>query len=110
MRLPWQFEPEHGGQLRANFSNHSRLCDSIVTLELAVHPLPSTELVVELCEGATYKGVVFQADTLLLETLASQWTGCDSSIHTQIKVWPKPKAVWQLANVGERRLRAFGFQ
>ncbi|MBK8566813.1 MAG: gliding motility-associated C-terminal domain-containing protein [Saprospiraceae bacterium] len=48
-------------------------------------------IAIELCEGAIYKGNAYQNDTLLMETVASELTGCDSIIQTSIKVWPNAK-------------------
>jgi gliding motility-associated-like protein len=67
-------------------------CDSLVTLELSIHPSITTQLYVELCEGAAYKGTTYQSDTQLVETFSSQLTGCDSILQTTIKVWKNAKA------------------
>ncbi|MCC6726766.1 MAG: gliding motility-associated C-terminal domain-containing protein, partial [Saprospiraceae bacterium] len=67
-------------------------CDSVVTLNLGVHPIPMEDIEVELCEGTTYKGIAYPNDTLVIETFTSQWTGCDSILKTSIKVWPRAEA------------------
>ncbi len=66
-------------------------CDSVVVLELSLHPISFTDVAIELCEGAIYKGTAYQKDTMLVETVAAELTGCDSIIRTSIKVWPNAK-------------------
>ncbi len=66
-------------------------CDSTVTLNLGIYPISLTELSIELCEGAFYKGIALQSDTILFENFPSQVTGCDSIIQTNVKVWPNKK-------------------
>ncbi len=63
-------------------------CDSVVTLQLEVLPSLSSQLSMTICEGAFYKGVSYQNDTLLEETLASMVSGCDSIVWTQLTVLP----------------------
>jgi gliding motility-associated-like protein len=71
-------------------------CDSMVVLELSIQPSMLTQVQVELCEGAAYKGITYHSDTQLLETFESQLTGCDSVVQTSIKVWPKAKGELEL--------------
>ncbi|MBI1225466.1 MAG: hypothetical protein GC192_09550 [Bacteroidetes bacterium] len=63
-------------------------CDSLVTLQLQVWPILSTDVLAETCEGVAFKGHFYEASTILLDTLSSVVTGCDSIVHTHLTVWP----------------------
>ncbi len=58
-------------------------CDSVVIYDLTVHPNFEETLIVDLCEGSPYQGVVFPNDTILVDSLQSVW-GCDSILITEI--------------------------
>lgn len=71
-------------------------CDSIVNLELTVHPLYITNLNEVICSGENYTfpdGTTetnITANTSHISNLVSQVTGCDSTITTNITVNPVP--------------------
>jgi hypothetical protein len=60
-------------------------CDSIVTLQLTVHPSYNNVQTITLCEGESYEiaGTVYTSSTTILETLQSEF-GCDSLITTEL--------------------------
>ncbi|MEO0726318.1 MAG: gliding motility-associated C-terminal domain-containing protein [Bacteroidota bacterium] len=65
-------------------------CDSIVNLDLIVHPLPLTELVAEICDGEVYNigGVDYSITGMHQEVIPSLVTGCDSTITLDLTVHP----------------------
>ncbi|MCF8244407.1 MAG: gliding motility-associated C-terminal domain-containing protein [Saprospiraceae bacterium] len=63
-------------------------CDSLVTLQLQVFPIQTTDIFAEICEGEAFGGVFYQQNTLLVDTLTSSATGCDSIVRTHLTVWP----------------------
>ncbi|HMQ48847.1 MAG TPA: hypothetical protein PKA00_03335, partial [Saprospiraceae bacterium] len=74
-------------------------CDSIVTLNLTVHPIPQTTLVAEICDGESF-GVGTSSYTIsgqFVDTLTSLVTGCDSIVTLQLTV----KAILQTTLVEE---------
>ncbi len=64
-------------------------CDSTVTLDLEALPVFTTDIFPEICEGESFGGAFYQQDVLLLDTLTSSVSGCDSIVRTHLKVWPK---------------------
>jgi hypothetical protein len=60
-------------------------CDSIVTLQLTVHPSFNNVQTITLCEGESYEiaGTVYTISTTISETLQSEF-GCDSLITTEL--------------------------
>ncbi|MCB0596899.1 MAG: hypothetical protein KDD28_22635, partial [Phaeodactylibacter sp.] len=67
-------------------------CDSIVTLDLTVHPIPMTALAEEICDGEIYE--VGDSDYTVSGTyqdvLISVVTGCDSIVGLDLTVHPIP--------------------
>lgn len=65
-------------------------CDSIVNLDLVVHPLPVTNLSAEICEGEVYNigGVDYSTTGMHQEVIPSVLTGCDSTIVLDLIVNP----------------------
>lgn len=65
-------------------------CDSIVNLDLIVHPLPVTNLTAEICEGEVYNigGVDYNSTGMHTEVVPSLLTGCDSTIVLDLTVNP----------------------
>lgn len=66
-------------------------CDSLVTMDLVVYPIQTTDVFVEICEGEAFKGQTFTQSNLLVDTLSAVLTGCDSIVLTHLTVWPKKK-------------------
>mgnify|MGYP000075835260 CR=1 FL=1 len=65
-------------------------CDSIVTLNLTVHPTLFTELTQEICDGESF-GVgtsTYTTSGIFVDTLSSMVTGCDSIITLDLTVHP----------------------
>jgi gliding motility-associated-like protein len=64
-------------------------CDSIVTLNLTVHPIERTSLQAEICDGEVFnfEGTDLTVSGTYLDTLASQF-GCDSIITLDLVVNP----------------------
>jgi gliding motility-associated-like protein len=56
-------------------------CDSIITLELEIHPAERTELIVEICEGEEleYQGLKLTESMVRNDTFTSN-SGCDSIV------------------------------
>ncbi|MCB0571052.1 MAG: gliding motility-associated C-terminal domain-containing protein [Phaeodactylibacter sp.] len=69
-------------------------CDSIVTLDLTVHPIPQTDLVEEICQGETFPvgGSVYTTTGQYQDVLSSVVTGCDSIVNLALMVHPIPVA------------------
>ncbi len=67
-------------------------CDSIVTLDLTVHPIPETELVREICDGESFQvgNSVYTVSGNYQDVLASVVTGCDSIVNLALTVHPIP--------------------
>ncbi|WP_425422473.1 gliding motility-associated C-terminal domain-containing protein [Phaeodactylibacter xiamenensis] len=67
-------------------------CDSIVTLDLTVHPTLFTDLTEEICDGETYTVGTSDYTTSgnYVDTLSSVVTGCDSIITLDLTVYPIP--------------------
>ncbi len=67
-------------------------CDSIVTLDLTVHPTLFTELAEEICDGETYSvGTSSYTESgIFVDTLSSLVTGCDSIVTLDLTVHPIP--------------------
>ena len=67
-------------------------CDSIVTLDLTVHPTLFTDLTEEICDGETYAVGTSDYTTSgnYVDTLSSVVTGCDSIITLDLTVYPIP--------------------
>eukprot|EP00903_Cladosiphon_okamuranus_P000359 g357.t1 len=65
-------------------------CDSIVNLDLIVHPLPVTTIAAEICEGEVYTigGVDYNTTGMHEEVVLSMVTGCDSTIMLDLTVHP----------------------
>ena len=65
-------------------------CDSIVNLDLIVHPLPLTALTAEICEGEVFNigGVDYSTTGMHQEVIPSLVTGCDSTITLDLTVHP----------------------
>jgi gliding motility-associated-like protein len=67
-------------------------CDSIVTLNLTVHPTLSTALTQEICDGESF-GVgasTYTTSGTYIDTLSSVITGCDSIVTLDLTVFPIP--------------------
>ncbi len=64
-------------------------CDSIVELDLVVHPPEDTNLVANICEGESFTvgGTVYETQGLYTETLQSA-AGCDSLVELDLTVHP----------------------
>ncbi len=64
-------------------------CDSIVTLELFVHPVKSTDLTEEICEGDSYhfNGRNLDSSDVYVDTLLTIH-GCDSIVTLDLTVHP----------------------
>lgn len=67
-------------------------CDSIVTLNLTVHPIPQTNLVQSICDGETYTVGTsnYTVSGNYQNTLTSLVTGCDSIVNLNLTVIPIP--------------------
>ncbi|NRA52154.1 MAG: SprB repeat-containing protein, partial [Phaeodactylibacter sp.] len=67
-------------------------CDSIVTLDLTVHPTLFTNLTEEICDGETYTVGTsnYTVSGAYVDTLSSVVTGCDSIISLDLTVHPIP--------------------
>jgi gliding motility-associated-like protein len=68
-------------------------CDSIVTLDLTVHPIPMTTLTEEICDGESFTVGTSSTYTLsgtFVDTLTSVVTGCDSIVTLDLTVYPIP--------------------
>jgi gliding motility-associated-like protein len=65
-------------------------CDSIVTLNLIVHPTQYTTLTDSICDGQTYtwNGQTYTATGSYTQTLTSAVTGCDSIVTLNLIVHP----------------------
>jgi len=67
-------------------------CDSVVTLNLTVYPIPQTNLVESICDGETF--TVGTSDYTISgnyrDTLTSVVTGCDSIVSLNLTVIPIP--------------------
>ena len=65
-------------------------CDSIVNLDLIVHPLPVTTITAEICEGEVYTigDVDYNTTGMHEEVVLSMVTGCDSTIMLDLTVHP----------------------
>ncbi|MBL7704353.1 MAG: gliding motility-associated C-terminal domain-containing protein [Taibaiella sp.] len=65
-------------------------CDSIVTFNLAVHPLPTTVLNATICQGQsyTYNGVVYTTPQTGITTFYPVPQGCDSLVIFNLAVLP----------------------
>ena len=64
-------------------------CDSIVTLDLTVHPVYSIGLTEEICDGDTYEvGDSVYTTTGLWLTNLTTITGCDSIVSVDLRVHP----------------------
>jgi hypothetical protein len=57
-------------------------CDSLIVLDLLVHPVAMTELDVSICPGETYTlgAMAYDQPGVYTETFASTVTGCDSMV------------------------------
>jgi gliding motility-associated-like protein len=68
-------------------------CDSILYLELTVHPIPETFLVESICDGESFTvgGSSFTSGGSYVETLISDVTGCDSIVHLDLTVLDVPQ-------------------
>ena len=67
-------------------------CDSIVTLNLTVHPTLFTELTEEICDGESFSvgTSTYTTSGIYVDTLSSAVTGCDSIITLDLTVHPIP--------------------
>ncbi|MCB9048393.1 MAG: gliding motility-associated C-terminal domain-containing protein [Lewinellaceae bacterium] len=67
-------------------------CDSIVNLNLTVHPIPVTNLVEEICDGETYQvgPSDYTTSGTYQDVLSSVITGCDSIVNLNLTVHPIP--------------------
>lgn len=65
-------------------------CDSTVTLNLTVHPIPVTDLSPTVCNGETYTvgTTTFNATGVYQQVLTSTVTGCDSIVNLNLTVRP----------------------
>ena len=64
-------------------------CDSVITLNLQVLNVLTTDLVEELCDGAVYNfgGQILDTTGIYIDTITSS-IGCDSIITLDLTVWP----------------------
>ncbi len=62
-------------------------CDSTVTLNLTVHPIPVTNIVTSICDGASYTvgNSVYTVGGIYRDTLTA-FTGCDSIVNLNLTV------------------------
>ena len=67
-------------------------CDSIVNLDLTVHPIPVTSLVEEICDGELYEvgNSDYTTSGIYQDVLTSVVTGCDSIVNLNLTVHPIP--------------------
>ncbi len=67
-------------------------CDSIVTLNLTVHPIPQTNLVESVCDGESYSvgTSTYTVSGNYQDVLTSTVTGCDSIVRLNLTVIPIP--------------------
>jgi len=68
-------------------------CDSIVTLNLTVHPIPMTTLTEEICDGESFtvgSSSIYTSSGSYVDTLTSVVTGCDSIVSLDLTVHPIP--------------------
>jgi len=64
-------------------------CDSIVTLDLTVHPVYTTNLVEEICDEESFPvGDSLYTETGIYTTLLSTINGCDSTVVLDLTVHP----------------------
>jgi gliding motility-associated-like protein len=63
-------------------------CDSIVTLNLVVHPVPVTNLTASICESGSYTvgNSVYTLAGNYSDTLSTTLTGCDSIVNLTLNV------------------------
>jgi hypothetical protein len=66
-------------------------CDSLVHVDLTVHPVPVTEITASICEGESY----YAGDSVFTESghytvVMSSMHGCDSLVHIDLTVHPVP--------------------
>ncbi|NBC84302.1 MAG: S8 family serine peptidase, partial [Bacteroidetes bacterium] len=66
-------------------------CDSLLHVDLTVHPVPVTEISASICEGASY----YAGDSVFTESgdyevVMSSMHGCDSLVHVDLTVHPVP--------------------
>ncbi len=62
-------------------------CDSTIYLDLTIHPTYVEDVLVQLCEGSTYHGVVYNSDDVITENLFTIY-GCDSLVTSYITIVP----------------------
>ena len=68
-------------------------CDSIVFLDLTVHPIPMTNLMEEICDGDNFTvggTSSYTQSGQYIDTLTSLVTGCDSIVFLDLTVYPIP--------------------
>ncbi|HQU58339.1 MAG TPA: hypothetical protein PLU64_04065, partial [Saprospiraceae bacterium] len=67
-------------------------CDSIVTLDLTVYPIPETALVQEICDGESFPvgSSNYTTTGVYQDVLTSVVTGCDSIVNLNLTVHPIP--------------------
>ena len=68
-------------------------CDSIVFLDLTVHPIPMTNLTEEICDGENFTvggSSSYTQSGNYIDTLTSLVTGCDSIVFLDLTVHPIP--------------------
>ncbi len=62
-------------------------CDSTINLEIITYPELDTTLFFELCEGEYFRDDAVYQDTVVVDSLFSQY-GCDSLVINQVRVHP----------------------
>jgi gliding motility-associated-like protein len=67
-------------------------CDSTVTLDLTVNPIPVTNLAPEICDGESFTvgNSTYTASGTYQDVLISAVTGCDSIVNLALTVHPLP--------------------
>jgi gliding motility-associated-like protein len=62
-------------------------CDSIVTLSLTVHPIPVTNIVTSICDGASYTvGTSSYSTSGTYQDILTAFTGCDSIVNLTLTI------------------------
>jgi gliding motility-associated-like protein len=67
-------------------------CDSTVTLDLTVHPIPVTDLAPAICDGESFTvgNSTYTTSGIYQDVLTSTLTGCDSIVNLDLTVYPIP--------------------
>ncbi len=77
------------GTYSVTLTAQSTGCDSVVTLNLTVNPIDTTDLVAAICEGEAFTiGPDDYTQTGMYTTVLQAGTGCDSIVNLDLTVYP----------------------